>query len=643
MCGIAGIVDFAGLDPVGAEAGIDAALARMRRRGPDGEGRWAERRCALGHRRLAIVDLGPGGAQPMTRGDLVITFNGMIYNYRALRDELRAEGHAFTGDSDTEVLLAGWRAWGEAMLPKLVGMFAFALWDGAAGELILVRDRFGKKPLVYRRENGRLSFASDLKALQRLDGARGRVDPAALRLYFALRYLPEPWSILEGVAKLPPGHVARFTGNGLDVRRWYALAAARPKPYEDEGDAATDLRDRLDAAVADRLVADVPVGAFLSGGIDSAIVAASMVRSASNVRTFTVGFEDGGDYYEERPAARRVAQHLGTEHTEIPVAADRTRAMLDDVFDGLDEPFGDSSAIPTFLVAQETRRHVTVALSGDGADEVFGGYRKYQGELHAAAYQRLPGWLRRGLIGPLASRLPEGKHSTLLEKARRLRRFIAHADKDPVGRQAGWASQLGEAELDRLFCENVPAPSVEAIVADLREAAHDADPINAMLAADIGLVLPGDMLAKVDRMTMAHGLEARCPFLDHRVVECAAAMPGRFKLARGHGKRILRTAFADRLPAEVFSRPKRGFEVPIAEWILGPLRDLTRSTIDPERLKREGILRPELPQAWFEDLESGRQDTSWKLWSLIAFQAWYERQGAAEYVRNRTTIHPTSR
>ncbi|MDJ0951665.1 MAG: asparagine synthase (glutamine-hydrolyzing) [Alphaproteobacteria bacterium] len=626
MCGIAGLVDMGGLDRASVEPRLAAALDRMRRRGPDGEGQWTDSHCALGHRRLAIVDLSPGGAQPMARGDQVIVFNGMIYNFRALRDELGRKGHRFQTDTDTEVLLAGWREWGEAMLPRLVGMFALAIWDSGDRELVLARDRFGKKPLLYRQHNGYLTFASDLVALQRLDGARGTIDPAALRLYFALRYLPEPWSILEGVVRLPPGHLARFDKTGLTVRRWYALADHRPDRYDDKARAATDLRERVDAAVEDRLVADVPIGAYLSGGIDSAIIAASMVRAADTVRTFTVGFEGAADYYEERPQAKRVADHLGTEHTEITVTAEETRSILDQVFDALDEPFADSSAIPSFLIARETRKHVTVALSGDGADEVFGGYRKYQGELHAARFQSLPAWFRDGVVGPALAVLPESKSGTLTEGVRRARRFADHAGKDAVGRQAGWARQIGEEDLVRLFAEPTPAPRVEDLVAELRAEARESDPINAMLAADIGLVLAGDMLVKVDRTSMAHGLEVRCPFLDHRVVECAAAMPGALKLSRGVGKRILRRAFAERLPAEVFSRPKRGFEVPIADWLMGPLKDLARQAVDPARLKRHGLFRPELPSAWLHDLVSGRRDKSWELWTLIAYHAWEQRQ-----------------
>jgi asparagine synthase (glutamine-hydrolysing) len=627
MCGLAGLVDLAGLERAEARARMRRALDRLAPRGPDGEGLWDDAQCLFGHRRLAIVDLSPAGAQPMLREGSALVFNGMIYNYRALRAELAALGHRFTSDSDTEVLLAGWRQWRQAMLPKLQGMFAFALWDPARRELVLARDRFGKKPLIYRQSGTRLVFASDLAAAELLAGA-GAVDPAAIRWLFTLRYIPEPATALEGFAKLPPGHCAVLSPGGFAIERWYDLAAAEKPCFADEGEAAAALRARVEAAVADRLVADVPVGAFLSGGIDSAIVVAAMRKASNRVRTYTVGFEGVPDYYEERPAARQVANFLGTEHTEISVSGAEALGAVEKVFDGLDEPFADSSAIPTYLVSRATRAHVTVALSGDGGDEVFGGYRKYQGELLAERYRAVPAPLRRNVIEPLARLLPEGKRHPLLEKARRLRRFVAHAGGDAATRQAGWMRLLAADELDELLGPAPATPALENRIATLRGAARDADAVNAMLFADIALGLPGDMLTKADRMSMASSLEVRCPFLDHRVVEAAAAMPGAWKLKRGEGKAILRRAFADALPAEVFQRPKKGFEVPIALWLAGPLRSLVETALDAGTLASHGIAAAP-PRRWLAALESGRRDTSEKLWTLIAFTQWAARRGPA--------------
>ncbi len=563
----------------------------------------------------------------MARHGRVISFNGEIFNFAAVRAELESGGVAFATRSDTEVLLAGWRRWGPALLPRLVGMFAFALWDPEAGELVLARDRFGEKPLLYAEAPRGLAFGSDLLALEAMLGETRPVDPAGLRWMMALRFLPDSATIARGVARLGAGHLLRFSAAGIAVERWYDLAAARPARWTDEAAAAASLVEAFDRAIADRLVADVPVGCFLSGGLDSSIVAASVARTGARLATFTVGFEGAGAYYEERPLAAAVARHLGATHTEIEVAAASVPGCLERVAAGLDEPLADSSTVPTVLVSEATRRHVTVALSGDGADEAFAGYRRYWGELYAPAWSRLPAWLRDGLIGAALRRLPEGKDSAALEALRRLRRFAAHASGSEVARQAGWTRELDDGELDMLLPGSRAAGvDPEGLIAALREAARDDDPINRTLACDLALGLPGDMLVKVDRMSMANGLEVRAPFLDQRVVECAAAMPGAFKLARDgwrpQGKRILRRAFRDRLPPEVFARPKRGFEMPVAALLRTTLAERLRAAIDPASLRRQGLFDPALPALWREQLESGTRDTSWRLWSLLLFQEW---------------------
>ncbi|MGE0093979.1 MAG: asparagine synthase (glutamine-hydrolyzing) [Alphaproteobacteria bacterium] len=627
MCGIVGYLDLAGLKADALMPRLARAVERLGKRGPDGGAVWRDERCAFGHTRLAIIDLSASANQPMSGHGLTITFNGEIYNYRQVRDELRALGHVFTTNSDTEVLLAGWRAWGADLLPRLSGMFALALWDAAKSELILARDRFGKKPLLYAHDGMQVGFSSELTALEAVEDRKRPLDHTALRLLFALRYVPDPWTIADGVRKLPAGHLVRVTASGVSVERWYNLPAHRLARFTDETSACDALRVAFDTAVLDRTVADVPIGAFLSSGIDSALVVASLARQAGRPRTFTVGFPGASDYYEERPGAAAVARFLGTEHTEVDIGPDEARGALDAVIDGLDEPFADSSALPTYLLSKVTRQHVTVALSGDGADEVFGGYRKYQGELLAERYRAIPAPLRRGVIEPVAALLPEGKDNAVLERLRRLRRFVAHAGGTPAERQAGWARLLSEAELNSLLISHSVAPAVEILVAAARSDARETDPINEMLSAEIAIGLVGDMLVKVDRMSMANGLEVRCPFLDHRVVECAAAMPGMFKLTPGVGKRILRRAFADRLPEEIFRRPKKGFEMPIAAWLTGPLAERVRAAIDPGHLARQGLFRSELPTRWFGDLCAGRRDTSWQLWTMLVFQSWCEMRG----------------
>jgi asparagine synthase (glutamine-hydrolysing) len=601
---------------------VQHAVDRLAPRGPDGEGFWSDEFCALGHRRLAIIDLSPAGSQPMAAFGYIITFNGEIFNFPQLRADLEERGHQFTSRSDTEVLLAGWREWGEGVLHRISGMFAFALWDPRTQELIIARDRFGEKPLFYWSECARLAFASTFSGLEIVAGRRFPLDPVALRLLFAMRYIPEPRTIGQNARKLPAGHLLRFSQGSVEVRRWYAGGDVAQAPIIRVPDAVTAMRDAVDAAVADRLVADVPVGAFLSGGIDSAIIAASMVHHGGIVRTFTIGFNDGPQYYEERPQARRVAEHLGTDHTEIVLDARSAHETLDQVFAGLDEPFGDSSAVAAFIISRAARCHVKVALSGDGADEVFGGYRKYQGELYAAFYAGLPRPFREGLIEPVLARMPEDKAGRILERLRRLKRFVSVAGGDSDQRHAGWLRQLSEHELAEFLGPRGEAPTVESIVMGLRSRHLGLDTISAALAIDIDLVLAGDMFVKVDRMSMANGLEVRCPFLDQRVVEAAFRLPGSMRLRPRAGKWILRQAFADRLPGEVFRRPKKGFEIPIAEWLRGPMLDRVRHATDPDRLRRQGLFAPHVPAAWLTQLQTKRRDTSWALWTLIAFQEW---------------------
>ena len=633
MCGIAGLVDLGGLDDTAADR-ARAARDRLRRRGPDGEGIWSDERCTFVHTRLAIIDLSPGGAQPMQRDGLVITYNGEIFNYAEIRAELVDRGHSFASNSDTEVILAGWREWGKDLLPRIVGMFVFAIWDTAAQTLYAARDRFGEKPFLYAATENRFAFGSSLQACETMLGEMRPIDPAVLRAYFTLRFVPEPWSIASGIHKLPAGHWLTFDKSGARIGRWYDLAQSRSVRPQDLEQAEAELRRRFDAAVEARLVSDVPVGVFLSSGIDSALVAASVARSGQKLKTFTVGFEGAPGYYEERPMAAQVARYLGAEHHEISVDFSRAAAALDQVILGLDEPFADASAVPTFLVSQATRNEVTVVLTGDGADEVFAGYRRYWAELYQAYWNKLPAAARNGL-SRLLSRLPESKDSHLLEKVRRLRRFAETTHGGPAERQAAWMRLISEKEAAALL-GSAPAQVIrpEGLIDALRQAAHDPDPINAMLAADVALELPSDMLAKVDRMSMAHALETRTPFLDQRVVEWAFALPGSDKLDvqgwRPMGKRILRSAFRDRLPADVFTRPKRGFEMPVGALLGGAAKDRLLASTDPAALRRQGIINPDVVQQWRRELETGSRDTSWHVWAVVAFQEWARLHGRPE-------------
>lgn len=628
MCGIAGLVDLTGLDPREAQARLDRALARLKPRGPDGAGTWSDQHCALAHTRLAIIDLSPAGAQPMSRGHLHVTFNGEIFNYAEVRGELQGRGHTFRSSSDTEVLLAGWQEWGPSLLPRLTGMWAFAIWDAEARTLHAARDRFGEKPLLFTQSGSRLALGSDLIACEAMLGETRSVERQALRALFEIRFVPEPLTIAQGIAKLPPGHLLSFGPAGCRQEAWYDLARATPPPISDRTTAEHGLRQRFDAAVRDRLVADVPVGVFLSGGIDSALVAAAVAAQGARPRTFTVGFEGEGTMLDERADAAAVARHIGADHTEIAVPSRRVEAVLDRVFTALDEPFADASAVPTFLVSEATRKAVTVVLTGDGADEIFAGYRRYWGEVYGSIWSHIP-TPARAAVQKAALHLPEGKESWFLEITRRIRRFVSSAHADPAQRQAAWMREPEPRELDALLgpaCE--PFQSLESRIEAARDASNSKDEISRMLAADVAIVLPGDMLVKVDRMSMANALETRSPFLDQRVVEWAFALPGTMKLGRKHGtvrvegKRILRTAFADRLPADVFMRRKRGFEMPVRAILSGPAAQRLDAATEWKGLARQGLFSPEVVAGWRRGLGGGGTDTSWRLWTLLAFQEW---------------------
>lgn len=625
MCGLAGQVNLLGLVPNDLSARLSKAIARLRRRGPDDQKTWQDGQCAMAFARLAVIDLTAEAAQPMARHGRVITFNGEIYNYQSIRRDLEQLGYVFTSQSDTEVILAGWSAWGADLLPRLNGMFAFALWDPQHGELILVRDRFGKKPMVYTVHGKEITFASDLAALGTLTDKIGGLDIEALRLFCALRYIPAPWTIRAGAQKLAAGHYLKFSKDGVRIHQWYDLASARPPRFKNKTEAQDELRRLFDLSCRERLVADVPVGAFLSGGIDSALVVASMAAQGHKMQSFTMGFRNAVGYYEERPAAAALAKHFGLDHTEIEVTESDALSALPAVFDGLDEPFADSSALPTYLLSAAARCKVTVALSGDGGDEVFGGYRKYQGELWANTYKTIPPILRQSLEAAI-SLLPHGNKETKLhETLRRLRRFTTYAGASAAARQAGWASLLHPQDVDNLLPGSKPYSNPIDLITPYREAVQDEDLINTMLGADIALVLADDMLTKIDRMSMWASLEVRSPLLDHRVVECAAAMPGSWKLQQGNGKAILRQAFADRLPKEAFNRPKKGFEVPLAQWLKGELREMVDYACDPVMLRRQGLFDPKLPLQWKAELQSGKRDSSWELWMMISFQEWAQR------------------
>ncbi len=609
MCGIAG---FAGelMPPGDAPARVRAMCDAIVHRGPDSDGYHVADGIALGMRRLSIIDVA-GGRQPIANedGTVIVVFNGEIYNHHALRRELEAAGHRFRTHSDTEVLVHLYEEHGPDMAKRLDGMFAFAIWDSTRRRLLLARDRTGQKPLSYFPRPGGLAFCSELRSLWAFDSRSLEVSPAAVTSFLAFGYVPDPESIFKGVRKLPPAHLLTWSeAEGIRVHRYWTPPAPRREPV-DEALAVEEIRVRLDTAVRAHLESEVPLGAFLSGGLDSSTVVALMCRHAEGrVKTFSIGFAEAA--FDESAAARSVAQALGTDHHELIV-----RPNVDSIFEAIallfDEPFADSSAIPTFLVSQLARRHVTVALSGDGGDELFGGYSRY-GEMLGRAGEAGPG-LRR-LVAALGLALPH-----LVPGRNRLVDF----GRSRWGRYA--ATVVHPVRIDEGGVARADGPGGRTRVADQladyasRELGDDF--AAAMMHADLETYLPGDILTKVDRASMSVSLESRVPLLDNDLMEYALGIPGQQRVVAGESKRLFRRAIRGIVPDAVLSRPKQGFAVPLGSWFRGPLRH-----------RVEGLRqRPGALDAYVDDSAvrrlvrehlMGRRDHSGMIWRLIVLDCW---------------------
>ena len=619
MCGIAGIADVTGR-PVD-RALLQAMTAVQAHRGPDGEAVVCRGAVGLGHRRLAIIDLSTGD-QPMASDDgrVWIVFNGEIYNFRELRRELEAAGARFRTQSDTEVILRAYEADGPACVSRLRGMFAFAILDERTRRLVLARDRVGIKPLVYSWDGCRLLFASEIKGIVE-DGAVPReLDRDALGEYLTYHYVPAPRTIFASVRKLPPAStlVLPLDGGAPEISRYWRLRFA-PEPGIAEGEWIERLGAELSDAVRSHMVSDVPIGAFLSGGMDSSTVVALMAEaSPTPIRTFSIGFDEAD--FDELRFARQVAARYGTDHYELvvkPSALD----VLPKLAWHLDEPFADSSAIPTYYVAKITREHVTVALSGDGGDENFAGYRRYARALALGArMDRIPARLARPLLR-LASRLlpigaPGQAYAGLLGAGplERYARLITYERPETLRRA------LSDDMAD--VAARVSAP---ASFGRLAAEGRTPDPVSTLQHIDIHTYLPDDILAKVDRSSMAVSLEARVPLLDHRLMEFVATIPSSLKLRDGTGKYLLKRAMAARLPAEILARRKMGFGVPLGTWFRGELRDMTHDLLLAPRTRQRGIFRPSWVEWLVRTHEAGRRDCSARLWALLCFELWMRR------------------
>jgi asparagine synthase (glutamine-hydrolysing) len=634
MCGICGKIDFQG--KVIKEDLLISMCRSFTHRGPDDEGIFVAPSIGLGHRRLSIIDLSSAGHQPMSNEDesIWLVFNGEIYDFEEIRKGLQAKGHTLKSHTDCETIIHLFEDEGINCLKHLNGMFAFALWDARHEELWLGRDRLGIKPLHYYWDGSRLVFASEIKAILCDPDVPREIDWDALDLYLTLNYIPAPWTIFKHIKKLLPGNYLLAKKGETSVQSYWDIprdpepsGSSLPKDSEEIRDPQPHLHFLLESAVKRRLISDVPLGAFLSGGIDSSIIVALMARNSSRpVKTFSIGYKDLPSFDETR-YAREVAQFNNTDHHEFKLSFKDILDAFPLVLENLDEPFADSSAVPTFIVSRETRNCVTVALSGDGGDELFAGYRMYLGEYWSHYYSKIPTFLRNGLIAPLINTLPDARDKPGLEMVRRMKKFVKGMSRSFPERFCGWREIFSFPMRQRILKsrpeENLYLEHIRTMVKKEQGRFHG-DTINLMLFMDVKGLLPGDMLTKVDRMSMANALEVRVPFLDHTLTEYVFQLQGNTKLRAKGGKQILMETFKDLLPIALHRRSKWGFEMPIGAWLRNELKFLVDEYLAEDLIRRQDIFHYEFIKELIHKHMNGLQDTSWHLWNLIVFQHWYK-------------------
>jgi asparagine synthase (glutamine-hydrolysing) len=617
MCGIAGYADRPNAPAPADEAGA-VLVGRMchviRHRGPDDQGIHVEPGAGIGMRRLSIIDLATGH-QPIANEDETtwIVFNGEIYNYRDLREELLGRGHRFSTTSDTEVIVHAYEEWGRDAFSRLRGMFGLALWDRVRRTLWLARDRLGIKPLYYTTGGGRLYFASELKSLIAAGAVRREIDRAALEHYLAFLYTPPDRAIFPGVSKLPPGHALEWRDGEAHVFRYWTPPAEEKSPRSDE-DAIEILHDRLRDAVRSHLVSDVPLGAFLSGGLDSSLVVGLMAEVSDRpVRTFSIGFDE--PEYDELDAAGVVARHFGTDHHELVVRPDALQ-IVERLVEHFDEPFADASAIPTWYVSELARRHVTVVLSGDGGDELFGGYDRYLPHPQVARFDRLavPG-----------ARAAAGLAARLLRPGATGRRFLRHVSQGEDARYIDAVSFFTPEDRHALLGGRDADEAPERAMLDRMAIYGSLPPVSRQMRLDLGTYLPEDVLTKVDRMSMAHSIESRVPLLDHALVEFAVRLPLRFKIRDGERKWLFRRVAARVLPPAVLSKRKQGFGVPLGVWFRGQLRETFTDLLDSPRARQRGIFDRREVSRLLREHHEGRRNHELRLWQLAMFELWHRR------------------
>lgn len=623
MCGIAGVIAFKDGSENYLQA-IHAATTAMDKRGPDQAGIYTHDRLALGHKRLSIIDTSSAAQQPFTdaSGNYTLVFNGEIYNYQSLKETLLKKGYSFISSSDTEVLLYHLIEHGiEKGIEAVDGEFAFALYNKELQCLNIVRDRFGVKPLYYYADESAVCFASELKALVHFPFKKA-IDKAALQAYFHLNYIPSPLSIYHGVKKLMPGHWLKIEGNGkTSIKKYYEVKSGE-KTSLSFTEAKSRLRTLLEESVQRRMVADVPLGTFLSGGIDSSIITAIASHQTKHLQSFSIGFADE-PLFDETAYARLMANRLKTEHTVFSLRNADLYAHLFDMLDYLDEPFADSSALAVYILSKETRKHVTVALSGDGADEIFAGYNKHAAELKIREKSISNALL--SYTSFLLPFLPKSRNSAFGNKFRQLEKYVNGLKWSAPERYWQWARWAGLSEQGLLKESYSDEQGYQAIKKDCL--LHCNDDFESVLRTDLRVVLENDMLVKTDRMSMANSLEMRVPFLDHAIVDFAFTLPTEYKINKAHRKHILKEAFADYLPQELFNRGKKGFEVPLLRWFQGELKHLIENDLlSKELIEQQGIFNYSVIEKVKHKLNSNSpNDAVEQIWALLVFQVWWKK------------------
>lgn len=622
MCGICGIVHRKSDFPVESRD-IQNMCDVIKHRGPDDEGQFVHQNVGIGMRRLSIIDLSTG-AQPIFNEDrsMAIVFNGEIYNHAQLRHELQAKGHSFVTKTDTEAILHAYEEFGVDCVERLNGMFGFAIWDGRKNRLFVARDRIGIKPLYYYCDDEQFVFGSELKSIVQVDTVPREIEPRALDTFLTFEYIPSPYSIFKHVFKLPPGHWLLYENGDVKIRQYWQLEYHRSQasqPHIEE-----TLQELLQDAVDIRLMSDVPLGAFLSGGLDSSSIVAMMCRASSDrVKSFSIGFDDST--YNELPFARTIANHFGTEHFEEIITPD-VSSLTEKILWMLDEPFGDFSVFPTYLVSQMARKNVTVVLSGDGGDELLAGYDTYIAQQVARRYAKLPAFLRNGAIEPIVNALPPtDKKKGFINKSRR---FVEGARLPAELQHVRWMIFLQQAEKELLyssdFRQSLLGYDAHGFIREYFQHVTTGEPLDEQEYVDIKTYLVDDILVKVDRMSMANSLEARVPFLDHRFVEFAATIPSHLRLHKKRTKHILKESLRDVLPMQIIERGKEGFSIPIKNWVKQELKPMMLDALSERNVKDKGYFDPVFVNRLVQEHLSGRENHSHRLWALMVFHMWHD-------------------